>query len=263
VFQIKDKTIVYSDNLNDDFAGIKRKTVRVDSTFPFIRKNIFFKLAAFFVYRIIMTPVAYLYCKIKFGLTIKGKKVLKCYRKNGYFLYGNHTQIPADGFIPNMINFPMKTFFIVHADNISKKGTKNIMQMLGVIPIPTLIKAYPKFTEAIERRVLDGGCVVIYPEAHIWPYYTGIRPFGATSFTYPVKFSDPTFCFTVTYSKRTFRKMPKITVYIDGPFFPDDEIPLRDKTKNLRDKVYSAMVERAKNSSYNYIEYKKQEAPIK
>ncbi len=259
MINIKEKIIYYTDELNDDFAGIKRKTIEIDSKFPFIRDNTFYKIAAFFVYRIIMTPIAYVYCKLKFNIKFKGKEVLKAYKKSGYFLYGNHTQIPADGYFPIIITFPKKTSFIVHPDNVSKKGTKTFMQMIGAIPLPTTIKGFRNFADAVERRVLDGGCVVVYPEAHIWPYYTQIRPFTSNSFVYPTKFSQPAFCFTVTYQKRIIRKIPKMTVYIDGPFFPDENTTLRNQPQNLRDKIYNKMCERAKNSNYSLVKYIKKD----
>ena len=52
------------------------------------------------------------------------------------------------------------------------------------------------------------------------------------------------------------KKKPKITIYIDGPFFPDD-IPLKEARKNLRDKVYNQMIERSKESNFEYIKYQK------
>ena len=49
----------------------------------------------------------------------------------------------------------------------------------------------------------------------------------------------------------------KIVSYIDGPFFPDDGLSIKEQQENLRNKVYDSMVERSKNSNIEYIEYKK------
>ncbi len=49
--------------------------------------------------------------------------------------------------------------------------------MLGALPVPDSISEYKKFSKAYKKRISDGHPVVIYPEAHVWPYYTGIRPF--------------------------------------------------------------------------------------
>ena len=75
------------------------------------------------------------------------------------------------------------------------------------------------------------------------------------SFRYPVEENKPVFCFTTTYQKRKFSKLPKVTVYIDGPFFPDANLSLKDNRKKLRDLVYETMLERSKNSTYEYAHY--------
>ena len=60
---------------------------------------------------------------------------------------------------------------------------------------------------------------------------------------------------TTTYQKG--KKKPKITIYFDGPFFPDNLDTKKQKIKNLRDKVYNSLVKNSKNSTYDYIIYKK------
>lgn len=247
----------YKNELEDDFANIKRDTITVDENFKYINHNVFFQFARIFVYFIVMRSFAYLYCKIVFSMKIRNKKVLKGFNKKGYFLYGNHTQIPADAFIPNVITFPKIPYVIVHPDNVSLKGTKNIMMMLNALPTPTTKEGYRNFLSVIERRLVRHDAIVIYPEAHIWPYYTKIRNFKSVSFKYPVKFNDPSFCFTTTYQKRKFFKKPKISVYVDGPFYPDKNLSLKEQQEKLRDEIYNKMVERSQNSNIEYIRYEK------
>ncbi len=256
---MKKKTVYYSDELNDDFAGVgEKRKVEVGEDFPYVRKNIFYNIAAFIVYRIFVTPFAFLFCKFKFGIKIIGKEKLKPYKKSGFYLYGNHTQIPADGFIPNIITFPNTAHVIVHPDNIAAKGTKNIMMMLGALPTPTALRAFPAFERAIEKRLSQNRAIVIYPEAHIWPYYTGIRPFPSTSFRYPAKDGRPIFTFTVTYRKSK-RGKPRIVTYIDGPFESANE-NVRTREKELREAAYNAMCARAyTKENHAFIEYIKKE----
>ena len=130
---------------------------------------------------------------------------------------------------------------------------------LGALPIPDEKAAYRNFNAAIETHIQRKHGVVIYPEAHIWPYYTRIRPFVDTSFTYPSKLSAPVYCFTNTYHLRKPGKEPKIITYIDGPFYPDPALPLKERRKNLRNQVYAAMCERAKASDYEPVRYIKKE----
>ena len=51
----------------------------------------------------------------------------------------------------------------------------------------------------------------------------------------------------------------KIVTYIDGPFYPNKELNLKEQQQDLRDRVYNKMVERSKNSNIEHIKYIKQE----
>ena len=144
--------------------------------------------------------------------------------------------------------------------NISLKGTGTLVEMLGAIPIPSEIKAMKNFLEIIEEKIKKDNSITIYPEAHIWPYYTKIRPFKAVSFKYPVKLNAPAYCITNTYqSYGKNNKKIKMVSYVDGPFYPNEALPLKERQQDLRDRVYNKMVERSKNSNVEHIKYIKLE----
>lgn len=149
-----------------------------------------------------------------------------------------------------------QNFFIVNPENVSMKGLETIVEMAGAIPIPTNKKAMKNFILAIEKRIEQNKVITIYPEAHIWPYYTKIRPFKSVSFKYPIDLEKPTFCMTNTYQKNKSGKL-KIVTYIDGPFFPDKTLEKNKQKEDLRNKVYDKMVERSKNSTVEVIKYVK------
>ena len=204
------KVIYYSDELKDEFAGVSRSGYEVPKKYKYVHKNIFWRALAFFVYRVIMTPIAFLYCKIKLKLKIVDRTKKKRKDEGGCFLYANHTLLVGDAFIPSLL-------------------------------------------------MLQRSCVTIYPEAHIWPYYTGIRPFESKSFHFPVKHNVPIYVSTSTFQVRKEGKPPKVTVYIDGPFYPDSTLSPRDAEKKLRDTAYETMLKNSENSDYRFIEYIKKE----
>ena len=88
-----------------------------------------------------------------------------------------------------------------------------------------------------------------------WKYYTKIRPFKSVSFKYPVDLKVPTFCMTNTYIRRKNSEKINIVTYIDGPFFPDENLNKQKQKQDLRDKVYEQMVKRSKNSNIEHIKY--------
>jgi 1-acyl-sn-glycerol-3-phosphate acyltransferase len=254
------KVVYYTDLLADDFAGTDIKQKKINSDFKFIHSNPLWILAEFVVYRIIAEPLVFVFMKTVFGLKITGRNKLRTYRKNGFFLYGNHTSFFADAFVPSIANFPKKTFILVNPDSVSIPFLCNFVQMLGAVPIPDSFGAMKKFIDAIRRRIDRKKCIMIYPEAHLWPYCTFIRPFVSTSFGYAVNTGAPCFSMTTTYRRRRVIHTPKIVVYIDGPFFPDKSLTAAGQKEQLRSEVYTAMCIRAKNNSYEKIRYEKRQS---
>ena len=110
----KRKIIYYSDELNDEFSKAQITPIRIDGKYVYCHDRAVEKLASFFWYRIIFTPIAYSYSKLCFGHKTVGKSKLSKCKGKGYFLYGNHTQDIGDAFLPNLLNFPKRDYFIVH-----------------------------------------------------------------------------------------------------------------------------------------------------
>jgi hypothetical protein len=137
------------------------------------------------------------------------------------------------------------------------KDWEGVVRALGGIPVPTDIRNLGRFHGEL-LKLSPGNCVVIYPEAHIWPCYTGVRPFRDSSFRYPVETGQPVFAFTVTYRRHLILPLPRTVVYIDGPFFPDSALTLRQNQRKLRDEVYNAMCRRSQKSNFRYHEYVEQ-----
>ena len=219
------KTIYYEDELNDEFSEAKIEPRIIDEKYKYIHRNPLWNFCAFLAQNILSMPIKVLYAKMKFKHKIIGKEKLKSCKKQGYFMYVNHTQAFADTFLPSLANYPKRNFFIVNPENVSMKGAQTLVEMLGAIPVPSNKEAMKNFLEAIKTRISKKYSITIYPEAHIWPYYTKIRPFKDVSFKYPLELNTPTFCITNTYKARGKNKEKvQIISYIDGPFFAEKEI---------------------------------------
>ena len=253
----KRKIIYYEDELNDEFSTAKIIPRKIDENYKYDR-GVFWDICSYITQNIISMLIKVPYQKIKFRLKYVGKEKIKPYKKKGYFMYGNHTQAFADTFIPSVAIYPKRNFLIVNPENVSMKGIQTLAELLGAIPIPETTKGMKNFISIVEKRIKQNYTVSIYPEAHIWPYYTKIRPFKDVSFKYPVNLDVPAFCFTNTYQKRGKNKV-KIVSYIDGPFFADKSLSKKEQQKDLRDRIYNKMVERSKNSNIEIIKYIKRE----
>ncbi len=255
---IKPKIVYYKDELNDEFSEAQITPIKIDKDYVYFKNTIFYKMSAFFWYRLVAIPIAYTYIKFKFRHKVIGKsKVKKC--KEGSFLYGNHTHHLTDVIVPTMISSPKKAYVIVHANNASIPYLKKVITKLGAIPLPDDYSAAKNFQHCLTTRYNEGKTITIYPEAHIWPYCTFIRPFTSASFRYPVTMGTKCFCFTNTYQKRRFSKHPKMVTYVDGPFYPDDSLSKKDAQQKLRDEIFEVMNERAKLSNVVLVNYIKED----
>lgn len=253
------KIIYYEDELNDEFSTAKIIPRVIDEKYKY-EHNILWNLASYVLQNFISMPIKYLHVKIKFRIKFVGKKKFKKCRNTGYFIYANHTQPFADTFIPSLANYPKRNFFIVNPENVSIKGAETLIEMLGAIPIPGNKVAAENFLNVINKKIESHSSITIYPEAHIWPYYTKIRPFKSVSFKYPVKMEVPAFCITNTYQSYGRKKNKvKIVSYVDGPFFTDKELTIKEQQQKLRNEIYNCMVNRSKNSNIEVIKYLKKE----
>ena len=115
-----------------------------------------------------------------------------------------------------------------------------MVRHMYAIPVPNSdYEMANNFMNAISYHIKKKHRVLIYPEAHIWPYYNGIRHFKPASFRYPVMDNAPIIVMTTTFKKRRGCRKPKPIIYIDGPFYPDDSLSTqRDQINDLADKAY-------------------------
>lgn len=249
------REIVFHDELNDEFSSAVIEAKKIDGNYRYERTDGIRAVAHVFWYRCIAVPIAFFYLKFFHRHKIVGRKKLKAAKKSGCFIYGNHTQITADALIPTFICFPKDASVIVHPNNVSMPYLGRVTPYMGALPLPDDMDATRNFSAIIKKRIDQKRPIFIYPEAHIWPYYTKIRRFGDASFMYPVKYGTPVFCFTNTYQKKGIRKRPKLVSYVDGPFYPDESLSPRERRKKLRDEVYSTMSERSGKSDLEWIKY--------
>ena len=257
--KVAKKVFYYKDLLHDDFAGTKIEQVPIDENYPYVRRGLFYRIGAFFLTYFFAIPILMLVLKIGYGFRVKNRKVLRKVRGKPLFLYGNHTQA-ADSFVPQAgVTLWRKVYILSNPDATSIKGIKTIVAMLGGLPLPDTksnFRASANFMKALDYYVSRRKVIAIYPEAHIWPYYTGIRPFLANSFVYPVNYDAPSIAMVTTYRKRRFRKKPSMTVTLSEPFYPDRTLGKKEAREKLRDQVYQFMMRHSENShNYAYYDY--------
>ena len=120
----KNKIIYYKNELNDEFSEAQIKPIKIDENYKYEHKNPFWNLCSILIQNVLSVPIKILYSTIKFKIKYVGKEKIKPYRKQGYFIYANHTQPFADTFITSRAIYPKRSFLIVNPENVSMKGLK-------------------------------------------------------------------------------------------------------------------------------------------
>ena len=247
------KTYRYK-TLQDDLVQSRDQNYILPKDYRRVRTDALSKFSSALVYGLALFLSAPL-LKLIFGVSFHGRKKLKKAR-GGYFLYSNHTQPVGDVFLPALCAFPKRIYTVVSHANYGIPVIGRLLPYLGAIPVPRDLHDTEDFQTALKLRAERGHPIVIFPEAHVWPYYTEIRPFPDTSFAFPVRLDLPVFTMTVTYQKRRFAGKPGIKIFVDGPFFPEGTTA-RQKRAFLCLKAKEAMEMRSRESNFDDLRYEK------
>ncbi len=252
------KTIYYRDPAHDDFAGTHIETNVIDGNYRYAHGPLW-RFGANLLYYGIALPLVWLLHRVVAGIRFVNRKARKKVQ-GPCFLYGNHTAI-FDAYTPALLSRPRRAAILAGADAFSIKGIRMLVQMLGAIAIPNRVSGMKHFMDAVSASFDRGHDIAIFPEAHIWPYYTGVRPFSATSFSYPVKKNAPVIAFFAAYSKprgwdKLLHRKATTRIYLSDPIYPDPTLSYKEAQQKLRDAVYAFMEQTAKeHSTYAVIDY--------
>lgn len=249
------KKIYYYEDFDSDIVKSKNQEYILKDNYKWVHKNIFYVIWSYIIYWIFFV-ISFIYIKLFLHVSIKNRKVLK--NKKSYYLYINHTQEVGDAFIPSFITRYKRPYYVVNKANLGIPLLGKLLPTLGALVIPDGIHNMIKFRESI-KYYGNNHPIIVYPEAHVWPYYTKIRPFKTSAFTFPVEEEKKVYCATTTYQKSKLFKKPKVIIYVDGPFVVDNELSRKEKSKSLAEAVSNKMRERSKISNVEFVTYKKKD----
>lgn len=258
----KNERVFYYGSEEDDPIQTKEQTKKVEVRLPegyeFIPKHWWTRVYSAILFRIFWIFGQW-YERRYWQVKVYGREKLKQARGKGYVIYANHTNPFHDVFGP-AIAADRRIFTIISPVNLKVPGIGKFLPLIGGLPLGKTPEEKKAFNEAVDIRLKQKKCLVVYPEAHVWPYYTGIKKFpaGDRSFKYASRNDLPVFTMITTYHKRKDKKhgdLPRMDVYLDGPFFPDTKKSEDDKRADLAKKAYDSMVKYSKKNTYEYFQY--------
>lgn len=208
--------------------------------------------------RFFLKGFGFAWCQGWLHVKVSNPELLDPYRDQGYFLYINHTQPVGDPFLPLCLVKGKPFSTICLPANLKVPFFGPLLPWAGALPLPESLSGMRTFRKQIEKRIKNRECVVIFPEARVWPYCTFLRPFPDTSFQYSIDLNVPVFCGSVTYRPGRWKK-PVMEVHLDGPFYPDESLPRRKKRRDLKERTEEAMKSHFREDDAVYIEYQHKE----
>lgn len=226
--------------------------------FRWVREGILWQMASSLLYGVILV-CGRVFLSANLRWRVENRHVLETGEPGGYMLYCNHTQPVGDAFAPELAVFPKRAYIVASPANLGIPFLGKLLPTIGALPVPSTLAGLKELRGAIARRLGEGAAVVVYPEAHVWPFYTGIRPFPATSFAFAVENHVPAYCMTTTYQSPGRGGRPRAVAYLDGPFWPREGVSKKAARERLRDEVHDAMVRRARLSNCEHIRYERME----
>lgn len=248
--------IIYYNDLTQDVVKNTGQSFKLPADYQWIRTDPIFCKRAKIMQRLAQSFIQ-IYAKVYLHQQFVNRQVLTDFQDAGYFLYVNHTQPLGDPFLPMLAGGAERYHAVCSPANLGLPIIGPLLPYGGALPIPDKLHELRRFVAAIEWCIHQKHFITLYPEAHVWPYATMIRPFTEVSFSYPVRLHAPVFVMTNTYQKRPHHRKPKMVSYIDGPFYPDGHLSSRGQKEKLCQQVTQIMVERSQLNEVEYIHYQK------
>ena len=236
----------YYSGFDEDFMHTKIvKNVVVDEKYQYIPKNPFVRGFRNLMYYTLGYPGVKLIDRFSYGVKVYGKKNLKGIK--GALIVGNHSNEFDGSFAIVEVSGPRKCYVIANKDAIEVPVARLFTKAFGALPVPDNNKGLANLNQSVVKMLQKGSRVAIFPEAHIWPYYTGLRPFASVGFHYAVKADVPVIPFAVSYrlrkGKNKMAKKPQVNITILKPIYPDKNKTLAENKTYLAKMAYEQIKE--------------------
>ena len=249
MFDPKSEKYPYPLSTDGHYLIVKKDDGTVfDADYPYIDRSLSFRikqgLARALLYAVVF-PASY----VRLGLRIAGRNNLKRYKDvldRGFITVSNHVHMWDYIAVMNAFK-PRKPYLLVWAPNIRGENGR-IVRLVGGIPIPDHgtggTKAYLK---AVHGLLDGGGMLHVYSEGSMWEYYRPIRPFKLGAAYLAVENNKPILPLAFSYRRpnwirrNIFRQTACLTLRIGEPLFPDNELPKKERKRDLTVRSHNAV----------------------
>ena len=250
MFDPKTDKYPYPDRTDEHYLKITMdRGIVFDTKYPYIDRSRTFRFKQGLV-RLLLNIIVFPMAKIRLGLKIEGKKNLKKYRDvldQGVISVSNHVHMWDYISVMKAIR-PYKPYILSWAANVNDKDGP-LVRLVGGIPIPesnmAATKTYLKAVYDLLKE--DHSWLHIYSEGSMWEFYAPIRPFKRGASFIACETDKPVLPLGFSYRepgwirKHVFKQIATLTLNIGEPLFPNNELPKKEREKDLTIRTHEAV----------------------
>ena len=241
MFDPKPKKYPYTEKTDEHYLVVKKnRGIVFDENYPYIDDSAKAKFGRGF-YRILLNVLAFPIARVRLGLKISGRDVLKRYKdviEKGVVSCSNHVHM-FDFLAVLRAVTPHRPNVLVWAKNVNgENGT--MIRNVGGVPIPENdVLASKKYIRQVGEKLEKGGWLHIYPEGSMWEFYAPIRPFKRGVAYFACKHGKPVLPMGFSYRepglirKKIFGQIACVNLKIGEPIFPDPLLKGRAQMDDL------------------------------
>lgn len=142
-----------------------------------------------------------------------------------------------------------KGYVLLWHNNHNRK-IGNMIHNFGSVPIPRDdTGATIKMFRDVNKMLNDGQWLNIYAEEAMWYFYQGLREFREGAFYMACTADRPVLPMCLSFRparglcKLWKRKYPNVNVSFGEPLYPNHDLPMRDRIKDLLERTYNSVKE--------------------
>lgn len=176
---------------------------------------------------------------------IRGREHAKKLRGKGVVVIPNHVHIMDAPMIACALGI-RRVYFVTTASNFCIPVIRHLIRWLGAIPITDSPAQIKRMFDEMEHTLSNGKAVAIYPEGVLLPYCENIRTFKRGAFKMAADASAPLLPVKLSFRApngiwKLLRRKPFVTLEFMQPIYPDESLPLRERSAKAERECHAAM----------------------
>lgn len=205
----------------------------------------------------LISPIYFLllpFVKIVYGFSVKNRKVLRRFKKQGLCFVANHCFL-LDGPLMHIALYPHAPYITAWEHTLHNRWARFFLKAVRVLPIDTTAESFKQLNDEAEQIFKMNHYMLFYPEGSMRPYSRSLRPFVNGSFFLAALQNRSLIPAVFTFRERRFfshRLYPKITLHFLEPVITGNFRSQFPRTKQLAEHLSALVYERMSSFMKQY-----------